>query len=61
MCPGFWLRRGMPEPRAFLDAARRERLPSCRGFTRRQLSLAGKWEAPLGEPGKDVEQAAGKR
>ena len=58
--PGFWLRRGMPEPRAFLEAARRERLHSCRAFTRRQLSLARGWQPPP-PPGEDLEQAGGKR
>jgi hypothetical protein len=31
----------MPEPKAFLQAARRERLGSFKGFSKRQLTLLG--------------------
>lgn len=55
---GFWLRSGMPEPHAFLEAARRERLHSCRTFSKRQLSLAGSWALPAAVAAGDVEAAA---
>ena len=57
--PGFYLRRGMPEPHAFLEAAKREKLAACRTFTQRQLSLARDWDAA--EAAREVEEAAAKR
>lgn len=61
---GIWMRRGMPEPHAFLEAARREGcIPSAR-FSQRQLKLVGGASAGWGAgAGADVEasEAAGKK
>ena len=40
------MRSGMPEPHAFLEAARKEKLTACRSFSKRQLSLARDWQVP---------------
>ena len=51
------MRSGMPEPHAFLDAARKEKLAACRTFSKRQVSLARNWQVPEGEA--DEEAAGG--
>lgn len=43
------MRTGMPEPHAFLEAARKEKLATCRTFSKRQLSLARDWQVPDAE------------
>lgn len=58
---GFWLRRGMPEPHAFLEAARRERQRPSSVFSKRQLTLLGEgaeWEAAPGGAGEGGDSAA---
>ena len=47
----------MPEPHAFLDAARKEKLVACRTFSKRQVSLSRNLEEP--EEEADEEAAAG--
>lgn len=52
---GYYLRRGMPEPHAFLEAARKERVRSSKTFSKRQLTLLGadaEWEASPAAGGK---------
>lgn len=45
---GIWMRRGMPEPHAFLHAARAQKRVPSRRFSKRQRTLLGadaEWEA----------------
>ena len=48
------MRSGMPEPHAFLDAARKEKLAACRTFSKRQVSLARNWQAPEAEADEEA-------